>query len=57
MIDDLLEKKILPQYITFAEFECPDVGGKFCSELCKDAILGLGWYTLEKTFRGDAYVD
>ena len=62
LVDDVIQRKIRPHYITFMEFDCPDIGGGFCSDLCKDAILGLKdeeekLYSLEKIFRGDAYVN
>ena len=43
MIDNIKQEKVVPQYITFTQFGCPDIGeGTFaCSDMCKAAVLNL----------------
>jgi hypothetical protein len=70
MIDNIKQSKVVPQYITFTQFGCPDIGEDtfFCSDMCKTAVLNLkqsgqtttitnqNMYSLEKVFNGDVYV-
>jgi hypothetical protein len=70
MIDKIKQSKVVPQYITFTQFGCPDIGEDtfFCSDMCKTAVLNLkqsgqttthtnqNMYSLEKVFNGDVYV-
>jgi len=63
MVDNIKQKIVVPEYITFTQFGCPDIGEDtfFCSDMCKAAVLGLknegkDMYSLEKVFRGDVFV-